>query len=67
MNKKDELIGEIVEGALLGIDKCEEEDGGWWETSSGCDFGKEVLLRVIEVINKYEITKGDSNEQNRNI
>jgi len=46
---KDAL--EKVKALLAGIDKEESEsDIGWWETSTGADFGKSILNQVNALI-----------------
>jgi len=50
-------VREIVETILKGIDKdeCESSDG-WWETSTGAEFGKvkkEELIAALEKAGRY--------------
>lgn len=53
---KEELLEKILE-ILDGIDKDElESTNGWWENSSGADFGKYKKAKIIELF-KNEITK----------
>ena len=50
----ESLIAEI-ETILLGIDKTEIEDieHGWWETSTGADFGAEKLAAIKAAIREH--------------
>jgi hypothetical protein len=41
---KKEVI-ETIRGILSGIDAT-EDDGGWWETSTGSEFGAKNLKRL---------------------
>ena len=43
---------------LIGIDKDEcEDDNGWWETSTGAEFGAKKMKEVEELVKKlYEQT-----------
>ena len=44
------LIEDIKE-LLKGIDQTENEsDDGWWETSTGAEFGRNRLNMLIELI-----------------
>ena len=44
------LITEI-KTLLRGIDQTEtESDDGWWETSTGAEFGKNKLNSIVELI-----------------
>jgi hypothetical protein len=46
----DELIDGIKK-ILAGIDETETESQlGWWETSSGAEFGKRKLDELIKLI-----------------
>jgi hypothetical protein len=44
----DEALNEIISG----ISKTEFE-GGWWETSSGADFGSKVENDLLNLFNSY--------------
>jgi hypothetical protein len=45
-----ELIEEIKE-LLKGIDETETQSNeGWWETSTGADFGAEKLKELIALV-----------------
>jgi hypothetical protein len=49
------LIEDIKE-LLKGIDETENEsDDGWWETSTGADFGEDKLNKLIELIKRSNI------------
>jgi isocitrate/isopropylmalate dehydrogenase len=40
---------------LNGIDKTEiDDEDGWWETSSGVEFGQNILYRVIKLIDSID-------------
>ena len=52
MNKLIEDIKEL----LKGIDQTENEsDDGWWETSTGAEFGRNRLNTLIELIERSNI------------
>ena len=41
---------------LIGIDKDQcEDDNGWWETSSGAEFGAKKLKEVEALVKKLTI------------
>ena len=49
------LIEDIKE-LLKGIDQTENEsDDGWWETSTGAEFGRNRLNNLIELIKRSNI------------
>lgn len=49
----DAVLAE-VRAILKGIDKTETEDtGGWWETSTGADFGKQKLDEVLQKLSEH--------------
>ena len=50
------MIGKLNE-ILKGIDKdeCESSDG-WWETSSGAEFGAKKLKEVQDLVKKLTLT-----------
>lgn len=49
---KQKLKAEI-KIALIGIDKTDKHDyNGWWETSSGAEFGENKLIEVLTLIDK---------------
>ena len=49
MNNLIENIKEL----LKGIDQTENEsDDGWWETSTGAEFGRDKLNMLIELVEK---------------
>lgn len=52
--KNQEIIS-AIETILTGIDKT-EEDGGWWETPQGADFGKSRLKDPKHYIENLTIT-----------
>ena len=39
-----------VKDILAGIDGTEDTDEGWWETSTGEEFGKQKLAEVLKAI-----------------
>ena len=39
------LERERIVALLRGIDKT-EDDGGWWATSTGAEFGAEILRKI---------------------
>jgi hypothetical protein len=42
---------EVIKNILKGIDQTEiESPDGWWETSTGAEFGAEKLKQIIEVL-----------------
>ena len=46
----DELI-EKIRALLKGINETENEsDDGWWETSTGADFGHQKLVALIDLV-----------------
>lgn len=48
---KEKLIADIKDRILFGIDKTETENlFGWWETSTGAEFGEKKLAAVIKAI-----------------
>jgi hypothetical protein len=52
-NKLEEIKQELS-SILKGIDKTEtESDEGWWETSSGAEFGKNKLKEVLNLIDEF--------------
>ena len=49
------LIEDIKE-LLKGIDQTENEsDDGWWETSTGAEFGRNRMNMLIELIKRSNI------------
>ena len=51
-NNKDTLVPYVISAERLrilnildGIDRTEEENG-WWETSDGAEFGKNILAKI---------------------
>ena len=48
-------IEKVINEVLDGIDKTETE-GGWWETSTGAEFGKEKREELITKL-KQELVK----------
>lgn len=55
---------EIVERILTGIDKTETESpDGWWETSTGADFGNKKLNQIKALLSAIRVkdfgAKGD--------
>jgi hypothetical protein len=49
----DELLYKI-DALLDGIDRDEShDDGGWWETSEGADFGAAKLRELKKLISSY--------------
>lgn len=49
---KPEII-EAIKDILDGIDREETEDQtGWWETSTGAEFGAKKLDEIIDLITK---------------
>jgi hypothetical protein len=60
---RTELI-EKVKNILKGIDLDEVSDtNGWWETSSGAEFGAKKLNEVIKAIQALSEPKGVSAEE----
>ena len=54
MNNLIENIKEL----LKGIDQTENEsDDGWWETSTGAEFGRNRLNMLIELIENNSAKK----------
>lgn len=48
--KVEELKSMICE-VLQGIDKTEtESEDGWWETSTGAEFGRKKLESILELL-----------------
>jgi len=44
-----------IEEILLGIDETEtQSEEGWWETSTGADFGKQRLAMIRELFKQDE-------------
>jgi len=40
---------------LKGIDETETcSDDGWWETSTGEEFGKEILVKLSTLLDEYD-------------
>jgi hypothetical protein len=60
----DELRNEIV-SALNGIDKEDCSVDGWWETSTGAEFGTERLNAVLKAIDKAEEEYANKNKTNK--
>lgn len=55
MNTKTQEALKMIKIYLDGIDKTQSEyDDGWWETSSGAEFGKECLTKVLKVVEALE-------------
>ena len=48
---KAELTDEIV-ALLEGIDKEQNTETGWWETSTGAKFGADILEKIKELLRK---------------
>ena len=47
---RDELEA-IVNDVLIGIDKSETDSAdGWWETSTGAEFGKQKKQELINAL-----------------
>ena len=60
MDKKEILktIKEAVEEILYGIDMQEiDGDDGWWETSTGAEFGKRKKEELTRVLNNRLVGK----------
>ena len=52
---------------LKGIDKCETDDAdGWWETSTGAEFGAKKLAE-LEAIVAQEVLRGRVDEREKAI
>jgi hypothetical protein len=53
-----------VDDLLRGIDKDEcESDTGWWETSTGADFGKGKLAELKrEIVRRYHGSSADTGD-----
>ena len=47
---------EKIRGTLKGIDKdiCQDKDG-WWETSTGAEFGAKKLKEIEELVKNCSI------------
>ena len=43
---------EDIKNILDGIDRTDDEEDGWWETSTGAEFGKEKLGLIEIAINE---------------
>lgn len=58
---------EEVEKILEGIDRTEidstEEIEGWWETSTGAEFGEAILVKIRKVFQGYQIKKINREDQ----
>lgn len=55
MNSKEEFK-ERIQQLLAGIDKDKvESEDGWWETSDGAKLGSEILSKITDIIDEYEI------------
>lgn len=53
----DKII-EKVNKILIGIDETEiNSDDGWWEVSTGAEFGKEKLNQLLNLLKN--INEGD--------
>ena len=51
---KNEAI-KLIKVYLDGIDKTQSEyDDGWWETSTGAEFGKECLIKILVTVEKID-------------
>ena len=49
----EELI-EKIKDLLKGIDETEvESEDGWWETSTGAEFGRQKLEAIIDLVKSY--------------
>lgn len=47
------MLIENIKELLKGIDQTEcESDEGWWETSTGAEFGRDKLNMLIELVEK---------------
>jgi hypothetical protein len=55
---KRALLKKLLDAVLQeldGIDKTESEDeNGWWETSTGADFGVEKLQEIRNLFDEFE-------------
>lgn len=65
MNKEEkENIISKVKFILQGIDQTETDSKeGWWETSTGANFGEEKLAKIIQAIEEELIIKPSKPEE----
>jgi hypothetical protein len=56
MTTHNEIPKDTVEEILKGIDKDCESDDGWWETSTGAEFGAKKLAEIKSFIEKERTT-----------
>lgn len=48
-----------IEAILDGIDREDSEPGGWWETSTGREFGEQKLKEVADAIREADTSTDD--------
>ena len=55
LNTEDKILLNEIKNILEGIDKTEVEDvNGWWETSTGAEFGRDVMRKITILIEGWE-------------
>jgi len=60
----DETITEQLRRILSGIDKTEtDSDDGWWETSTGAEFGARKLQEVLTAASPHTPEDAGTGEQ----
>jgi hypothetical protein len=53
MMSRDEALAEL-QHIITGID-ANETDGGWWETSTGVEFGRSVKAQLVALVERLTI------------
>lgn len=49
-------LGMKIKEILKGIDQTDMDSAvGWWETSTGAEYGQFVLGRIMEVLDEYGV------------
>ena len=58
MNKTQAI--ELIKANLNGIQLTQTQSSlGWWETSTGAEFGKQKLDEIIFIVSNIEIFRSD--------
>ena len=58
----------IINSVLYGIDMTEIEDSdGWWETSTGAEFGKKKKELLIATLRSHLIRKDENRKERKKL
>ena len=45
-------MNDKLDKILDGIDRTEDDNNGWWETSTGAEFGKMKKQEILDIIDE---------------